>query len=154
MEQNEPIDSGLGYEDLGLTQMAKNYLHETAKWARLLSIVGFVFIGLIVIMALFAGAFLSSTMQEMQQSGIPFGGTFITIIYLAVAALYFFPTLYLYRFATRTKLAIETQDTDQLTSGLENLKSTFKFMGILMIVVLSIYALGIIIALFGAMTAL
>ena len=38
---------------------AINSLTETAKWTKFLSILGFIFIGLIVVMAFFAGSMMS-----------------------------------------------------------------------------------------------
>jgi hypothetical protein len=66
------------------------------------------------------------------------------IFYILIAGLYFFPAMYLYRFATASAQAIEKLNDDILEEGIENLKSLFRFTGILMIIVLSFYAIGII----------
>lgn len=52
--------------------------------------------------------------------------------------------MYLYRFATASGDAIEKLNDDILEEGLENLKSLFRFTGISMIIMLSLYAVGII----------
>jgi hypothetical protein len=44
------------------------------------------------------------------------------------------------------KQAVESQDEGLYTTGFENLKSLFKFMGIFTIVMLSLYALALLIA--------
>ncbi len=155
-------------------------LRGTAKWAKFLSIVGFVMIGLLVIIALFAGSMMANManmmgggtasqmedmreLQEQMQSmegmeGVDLSGmeeyqetaaatsaasavTF-TIIFLLSAALYFFPTLMLYQFATRTLKSVNgPMDATTFTSALNSHRRFYKFMGILMIIALCIYAL-------------
>jgi hypothetical protein len=58
----------------------------------------------------------------------------------------------LYRFATASAEAINTLNDDTLEEGLENLKSLFRFTGILMIIVLSLYAVGFILAIVLSLT--
>ncbi len=62
---------------------------------------------------------------------------------MAIAALYYFPTTYLYRFSVSIKRGIEEHNFYDVTNGFENLKSLFKFMGILLIVTMIIYAVAI-----------
>ncbi|MBK8612354.1 MAG: hypothetical protein IPN85_02525 [Flavobacteriales bacterium] len=124
-------------------------LRKTAKWARFLAIVGFVMIGLMVLAGFSMGAFLgrmASMQSEMLGTPMPFDvgaiGTMYTVIFLLVGALYFVPTLLLFQFATRTLRSLAGSfDPITFTSGLESHRRLYKFMGILMIIVLSIYAL-------------
>ena len=82
----------------------------------------------------------------------PTGGGIFFLVYLIVMSLvYVFPILFLYRFANHTKLAVKGNDMQHLNTGLKNIKSLYKFMGIFMIVVLVIYAL---IFLFGGIAGL
>jgi hypothetical protein len=68
-----------------------------------------------------------------------------------MAALYFFPTWYLFKFSKSIKEAIRHKSNQELELALENHKSFFKFMGMLMVIVLAIYG-GIIIV--GLITTL
>ncbi len=61
------------------------------------------------------------------------GGTTIVIIYLVIAVIYFFLSLFLYRFASKMKIALNTTDQDSLNNSLGNLKTLYKTMGILTI---------------------
>ena len=70
------------------------------------------------------------------------GGGFVAIIYLVMALIYVFPVLYLYRFATKMKVALKNNDQDFLSSSFENLKSCYKYMGILMAIALGFYAIS------------
>ena len=132
-------------------------MRETAKWARFLSIVGFIFIGLYVLLALMMFAMggamdaASENMDGMGGMGMmgAVGGAAMGVIYLICALIYFFPILYLYRFASNTLSALDSNNTDQLTNGLENLKSHYKFMGILMCIALIFIALGMLLMFVG-----
>ena len=153
MEHNSSFDSF----ELQFTPVAQGFLRETAKWARFLSIVGFIFIGLYVLLALMMFAMggamdaASENMDGMGRMGMmgAVGGAAMGVIYLICALIYFFPILYLYRFATNTLSALDSNNTDQLTNGLENLKSHYKFMGILMCIALIFIALGMLLMFVG-----
>lgn len=153
MENTSPFDSF----ELQLTAAAQGFLRETAKWARFLSIIGFIFVALYIILALmmFAVGGAMGSAEGMGGMGMmgAMGGATLGIIYLLGAILYFFPILYLYRFASKALMAFESNSTEHLTSSLENLKSHYKFMGILMIIVLVLMVLGIIIGIVGGLAA-
>ena len=141
---------------LSIDPAAKAQLSEAARWARFLSIVGFIVIGLIVLIGIFAGSLISS----MMSSGVgnnPVGGaasgiwgSFLIIVYILVAALYFFPCLFLYRFATKMKVALASDDQESLNTSFQNLKKLLRFIGILTIIVLAFYAIALVFGLLGA----
>lgn len=121
----------------------RNYLKATAGWATFLSILGFIGVGLMILMALlmFTLSPLMSQTTGLGTMGIP---TFIFgIIYLAFALLYFFPTFYLYNFANKTKTALNENKQEALDDSLKNLMKTFKFIGFTTIVIISAYLITI-----------
>ncbi len=63
-----------------------------------------------------------------------------------MALIYIVPAIYLWRYADRIALFIQERSTGTLASALEAQKSFWKFVGILMLVVVAMYAVGIIIA--------
>ena len=134
-----------------LGEQGLEYLKETAKWGKFLAIVGFVIVGIIAVASLFIGAIFSNLPQG--EMPIPFPSSILTVMYLLMALLYFFPTLYLYQFSTKTLDAIARKEDDLLENGLEKLKSLFKFMGIMTVIVLGFYALGFIVAIVGGIVA-
>ncbi|MGQ8335928.1 hypothetical protein ACUNWD_05205 [Sunxiuqinia sp. A32] len=116
------------------------YLMETSKWAKFLAIMGYIGMGILVLIAL--GVMVASSVaSQFANTAFPIG--LLGFIYILMAALYYFPVTYLYRFATRVKEGINSQVEQSITSGFENLKSLFKFMGIFTIVILSIYVLAL-----------
>ena len=144
--------------DLQVDHVGTQYLAQAAKWGRFLSIVGFVLVGILVIFSLFAGTILTKmadygNMDNAGSAGIgsALGGLF-TFIYLLLAALWFMPVMYLFRFSTKMQSALRSNDQHFLNDSFKNLKSCFRFMGIVTIIVLGFYALVLIIGL-GAMVA-
>jgi hypothetical protein len=126
--------------ELQLTSLAKEFLAETAKWAKFLSIVGFVIIGFIVL----GGFFMFAAGSAFESMGAGFGagfGAIAGIFYLLIALLYFFPVLYLYKFANNAKSALRDNNSENLTVAFENLKSHYKFVGILTLIMVCIYGL-------------
>jgi hypothetical protein len=120
-----------------------SYLLEVSKWGQFLAIVGYVAMGLLVIVA-FVMMFALSAISKVAGSGFPM--VLIGLLYILLAVLYYFPVTYLYKFSVQTKQAIQMQNESLLTSGFQNLKSMFKFLGILTIVMLSLYGLSLLIA--------
>jgi len=154
MEQNQET-SLFGF---GIDQSSRAHLYEAAKWAKFLAIVGFVMCGLIVVAAIFAGSILAMFSNSYNEgygsSAVLTGGmgAFVAIFYICMAILFFLPYLFLFRFATRMKTALNTNDQLTLNTSFQNLKIMFRYVGILTIVILSFYALIILIAIATAAT--
>ena len=145
MENNLHVENG---ENLVIDWRSKEFLKETAKWTKFLAILGFVGIGLMVLGSL---VMLFAPSSLMSNGDFPFGGKiFLMLLYLAFAVLYYFPISYLYQFSENTKKAIENNDNNAVRDAFEFLKSHYKFMGILTIILLSFYAIMIFIGLIGA----
>ncbi len=126
-----------GSSKVELNHESMKYLNETRKWAQFLSILGFVFIAIIVVVAFFLGTLFSRLGQD---SNLPFSSSVISAIYLLFGLLYFFPIFYLYKFASHAKDGLLARDSVQMSQAFMNLKSHYKFMGIFMILVLGLYA--------------
>lgn len=122
----------------------KTYLLEISKWGKFLAIVGYIGIAVlaIVAIALIVISFITSIKLDVGLSLGTFG-----VIYFALAILYYFPVKFLYKFSIQIKKGLESDNNQDITLGFENLKSLFKFTGILTIVILSIYALLLVIGL-------
>ena len=144
MDQNQSI-FGLSIDDANRAHLA-----EAAKWGRFLAIVGFVVCGLIVLGGLVAAFTFSSMGNQLSDlppeyrtnSSLTAGfGVGIIILYIFVAIIYFFPCLFLLRFSNAMKTALAGNDQVQLNESFKNLKVMFRYVGIIMIIVLSIYLL-------------
>src|SRR5690606_31016392 len=100
---------------------------------------------LMVVGALFMGAFISEMMGNRMG-----GGAFLTVFYILMAVLYFFPIYYLFQFSAKMKAALAQRNSVLLEQAFENMKSHYKFMGILMIVLLGFYAIALVFMGLGA----
>lgn len=127
-------------------------LSNAAKWAKFLSILGFIFVGLMVIGAFSIGSILSMLPDTNPASAIMRGGgAMFTIIYLLVALLYFFPCFYLYRFASKAQNALLRNDQEYLHGAFHNLHRLYKFVGVLTIIGLVFYVVALIGIFIGSM---
>jgi hypothetical protein len=121
----------------------KGYLLETSKWGKFLAIIGYVGMGLLLLLGL---AFIVGFSIFSSVSNVGFPMRIMGFIYILISVVYYFPVNYLYKFSIQFKQGFNSINQQTITSGFENLKSLFKFMGIFTIVVLSIYVLIIIVA--------
>jgi hypothetical protein len=108
-----------------------------------LAILGFVGVGFMALMAIF----MTSVMSMIPETPGPFGAIkgFLSIFYLVIAVLYLFPVYYLFKYADNTKKALNSENSDLLTSAFGYLKSHHKFLGIAAIVIISLYILAAIV---------
>ena len=134
--------------DLQVTPQAQSYLTESARWGKFIAIMGFILCGVMTVVAFFLPAFLVrlppyNRMPEPYSSSMQGG---MTLMYLLFALILLFPCLYLYRFSVKMQLAVKSESQENFDESLMNLKSMFKFYGILTIILLSFYVLIFVIA--------
>ena len=137
-----------------LNDTALFYLSEARKWGKFLAIMGFILIGVMVIAGLFMGMAMSfiSGFTQSPMGALPSG--FFVVTYLFMAVIYFFPVNFLYRFSINLGRSLDTGNEDELSSAFQNLKSAFKFVGILIIVSFAFGILIIIASIFAAIFGL
>lgn len=120
-----------------LTDEIRPYLQETARWCRFLAIMGFICMGLVV---LGVAAFLLFGIYS-KLPGNSMGMIGMAVVYVVVAVIYLFPTLYLFQFSSKIKHWLLTKDENAFVTGFANLKSFFRFIGILTIIAICFYGL-------------
>ena len=136
---------------LGIDNISRSHLSETAKWARFLAICGFVFIGLMIVYGIMMALVIVSMSNSMTQfDGSNNGnqikgliGIGMIIFYILFAVIAFFPYYFLLRFANKMKAALVSNDQDSLNSSFQNLKILYRYMGILTIISLVLIVFGI-----------
>lgn len=121
-----------------------NNLNSTRKWTMFLSVLGFIFLGLLIVAGLATSLFLTAFKTSEANLGIP--ESFMLIIFIVVGAIYFFPVFFLFRFSRNTRDAIQNLDQQKLTKGFRNLRLYFTYIGIMVILVLSIYVVALLFA--------
>jgi hypothetical protein len=127
------------------------YAKQTSKWVKFLAILGFIFVGLMIVASLillFAGGSLMS--MNPYGSLLPGGGaTVIGIVYLVVTALYFYPIYTLWKYGVELNIAADQDDQSALEESFRWIRSHFRFVGIIAVIFISLYALVLIFALFA-----
>jgi uncharacterized protein involved in cysteine biosynthesis len=159
MDYNSPFDEQKSQFDsfeLQLTSQAESFLGETAKWATFLAIVGFIGLGLTLLGGVFfisAGDTISRAQAMQGGAAAPFPMAAMGIFYIITAVITFFPILYLLKFANTMKSALASKSTDKLTEAFENMKSHYKFLGIITIIFIALFILLFIFGIVAAVSA-
>jgi hypothetical protein len=139
------MDQNTSLFGLSIDYTSKTHLTEAAKWARFLAIVGMIFLALI----LFAGLYLSITLASLESDMEGFGrprpmigaGIGSAFVYVVIAVIWFFPLFYLLRFSTELRKALDSENQEILNAAFQSLKVCLRYLGIVTIIVLVIYAL-------------
>jgi len=113
------------------------YLDTIRKWAMFLAIVGFIFLGLVIVIGLVTGIFLSAFSIETFSNGLT--RPLVLVSLLSMVVVYFFSIFFLFRFSKITARAVHPFDKQELHIAIKNLKLYFVYQGILIIVGLSLY---------------
>ena len=117
------------------------FLAESTRWAKFMAILGYIFSGLMALFAVFL--MFTPSMGLTSRFNTSFG-LIVGPFYLLMALLYYFPSRYLYKFSENINTALFSNDQEALSTGFENLKSNFKFWGILMICLVGFYIMMIV----------
>lgn len=119
------------------------YLNTARKWAMFLAIIGFIFLGLFVVLGIIAGTFLTAFNTGETSLGIPESVMFV--IFFALVVIIYFPLHFLFRFSKHTSKAVSTQDKKEFHKAFKNLKFYFAFIGVLIIIVLVFYLVALVV---------
>jgi Family of unknown function (DUF5362) len=153
----EPNNTSENLFELQIDAQSNVHLSQAAKWAKFLAIVGFVFCGLLIIWGIYMEIVNSFSRVNGEISNSfgafsNFGGAFYLTFVITGSILYFFPCLYLFRFGSKMQTALGNNDQNTLTNSFDNLKSFYKFLGILTIISLAIYLFSILMVMVSAAT--
>jgi hypothetical protein len=124
-------------------------LKQTRPWVFFLAVMGFIFAGLAVVGGLAVAAvmgFAGSIAGMGGELGAGMGaalGLGLGALYILMGVLYFFPSLYLMRYASGIQAMLRTEPVAGLERALAAQKSFWKFAGIALIAVLALYFLVI-----------
>ena len=128
-----------------LTPRILQILGETKPWVRLCSIIGFIFTGLILlgalVMLIAGGAIFAGNFGEGPAAIGAAMPVVMSLIYVGMAALYFFPSLKLWKYGTYILKLMNSQSMDDLEAALDAQRGFWKFVGIMIIIVIAIHAL-------------
>jgi hypothetical protein len=156
------MENSLENKKVEIGQEALGYFDTTRKWTMFFAILGFIFLGLMIVGGLVAGTLIRkftsgmSGMEGMEGMGSmgAAGGMasiLMIIVMLITAVICFFPLFYLLKFSQHAKRAVATGDANEMTLAFKNIKSYWKYLGIFTIIMIAVYL--IIFLIFGASMA-
>jgi hypothetical protein len=117
---------------VGISARTMELLRQTRPWVLFISILGFILAGLMVIGGL--GVFAMEMMSG--GTGVP---AWLGMAYIAFAAVYLFPSLYLCRYGMRIGSLLARGQVEDLERALESQKSFWRLSGIIVIAVIVVY---------------
>ncbi len=130
-------------EPMHVTQASKEHLKVIGQWTRFFSIMGFIGIGILVLLGFILGALIPRLTG--QEQAFPFPGWILGFFYAIFGGIYFPPILFLYRFTMSLRRALAHNQEADLDTAFMNLKSHYRYLGILTVIVLVMYGMGILI---------
>ena len=114
-------------------------LGQTQPWARLMGILGFVTVGMMLLIG------LGTAVAVMATQG--WEAAFLLAVYPLMAVLYVLPSIYLMRYANRIREFIAQSQQYQLEAALDAQRAFWKFMGIFALVSLVLSGVAMLVAL-------
>jgi uncharacterized membrane protein YdbT with pleckstrin-like domain len=125
------MDENQSILELQVDQSASRSLSDAARWARFLSIVGFVGMGLLILCLLLARAAISNTLTQFAPTmALEESYGFVVAIVVILAAFLGVLMYLLFRGATLIKRGIETKSQETFNNGLASLKIYFAIYGV------------------------
>ena len=131
----------------GLNENSKFYLRQTVRWTNFLAILGFIGTGFMILFALIlilGGGAISQYSSQLPIKGMAIGYSLFGVLYLAFSALYFYPVFCLYKFGRLMKYGILSENEVQITEAFRYQRNMYRFMGIMMLVIIGLYTLIIV----------
>jgi hypothetical protein len=136
------MENPTGQRKMELGDESMKTLNKARKWTMFLAVTGFIFLGLIIVLGLLTGTFLTAFNKSDNAQGIP--DLFLIAGFAAAALINFFPIFFLYRFSTYSAKAVSSNNPGDLKKALLYLKRFFIFLSLLLITAIVLYIAGLI----------
>ena len=120
---------------LQVDQTASKSLSDAARWAKFLSVTGFVFMGIMLILCLAMQSQIAAALSRVIPgcTNVESFGVLITAVIVGVGIVYVL-MYFLFRGSALIKKGIEAKNQEMFNRGLASLKAYFTMYGILAIV--------------------
>ncbi|MBE7177750.1 MAG: hypothetical protein INR69_15195 [Mucilaginibacter polytrichastri] len=117
----------------------------SAKWARFISIIGFLFAVLIAVFAFSINTFMPQLGQMASQTGADAGAlaSSITVTYLIMALVTAAFSYLLYQYASSAQAAVYDNDQAEMERSFTRLSSFFRFWGIITLIMAAMFIFSI-----------
>lgn len=148
----------MALENMRLSNDAKEFLLTSAKWARFLSITGFILYGLLLVVFVIMAAAMSGSSSYLAGNALyphaPAAGSWsMVFMWSIMCVVYCIPLTYQLRFASGVKKAFAINDELSLTESFRQLKNLFVFNGIVTIIGMAFIAMALFFCVIAALVA-
>jgi len=137
---------GGGSGDIAVTPVMLEHLQATRPWVRFMSVMLFISVGLMFL----GGLLLMATLASAGRGGPPAA---IGLLYWLLGLVYIAPAIFLNRYATSIRELLQGGGASPMEKALESQKSFWRYVGILTVVILCIYALILLIAILAGISS-
>src|SRR5689334_4359332 len=134
--------------NIPVTPLMVEHLRATKPWVRLISVIMFISVGLMFLGGL-AMFFVPAT-PGLRGTGV---GPLIGIFYFIFGGLYLIPAYFLHQYASSIQELLNGGGDSAMENALGSQKSFWRFVGILTLILICLYALVFVFAILGALTA-
>lgn len=138
MEQHD-----LNVFETKIDESAKAHLLETTRWTKFIAIMGFILIGLFLLLAitiLASGPMMSSSPGALGADL----NTGMGITYIAITFFYVYPIYALLKFSRSMKRGLNNGNQDLINEGFRYQKAMYRYIGILTIISLFLMLISVI----------
>jgi len=143
-----------------ITDRIYDVLGRTKPWVRFLAVLGFIGAGFMILGGVFmllgggimAAAAASGHSSSSSMGAMPFAGfqVVMAVFYLAFGFLYLFPALKLWKYGTWIGQMLLSRSVADLEEALNQQRSFWKFVGIMALIMMAMYALIIVVVVIAA----
>ncbi len=150
---NTVVQTQAQNSDNAVSIMIIGILVRTRKWVRLCSVLGFIGSAFMVLAGLFMMISGGTLGASSGMGGAAYGGGVMLgmgLLYLVFAILYIYPSLRLWQYASSISRLESSSASFDLETALDKQRSFWKFVGIMVCIILGLYAVGIVFFIIGA----
>ena len=122
-----------------ITSAMVEYLKQTKPWVRFISILMFVGTGFLLLAGIL---FVLGASAMSSRFGSAFGGApaaLIGLVYVVLGALYIFPAVFLFRYASGIQKALTVDLISGMEEAIRSQKSFWRFVGILILIMMILW---------------
>ncbi|MGD9055675.1 MAG: hypothetical protein PVG40_03310 [Desulfobacterales bacterium] len=139
LELKEMGPDGSVDRDRAILNYIRKSLRATWPWTRLLSVLGFIGTGLMILAGL--GVIVGESFIPVSEKTPPL--VFMGILYILSSVFYLVPSIWLSKFSTAVSVFLKSGDAIELGKAIAYQKSFWKFIGILAVMSIALIVLGI-----------
>ncbi|MGZ8537927.1 MAG: DUF5362 family protein [Flavisolibacter sp.] len=149
MEENQSLFT------LNIDPVTKTNLNSVANWARFLAIIGFLvlllaLVGSILTLTIYSDYIIGSSSEDAYGQQLASNLRWATAIGgIVTIAIGYFPCLFLFKFANSMKKALQANSQEDLNRSFTLLKIYFRFLGLVIMILIIIYSLTFIFQVMG-----